>query len=45
MNKKRPRFALDTTGAYSGDTTFLIPVADLYLLGRDMLERCGLENS
>jgi len=39
---KRPRFALDTTGAYSGDTTFLIPVADLYLLG--LLNSASVEN-
>ena len=39
---KRPRFAFDTTGAYSGDTTFLIPVADLYLLG--LLNSSAVEN-
>jgi hypothetical protein len=30
---KIPRFAIDYTGAYSGDTTFLIPTDDLYMLG------------
>ena len=30
---RKPRFDIDRAGAYSGDTTFLIPVDDLYLLG------------
>lgn len=29
----KPRFALDTTGAYADMTAFIIPVNDLYLLG------------
>jgi len=28
-----PRFALDTTGLYFGNTAYIIPVSDLYLLG------------
>jgi len=39
---KRPRFALDYTGAYSGDTTFLIPADDPYLLG--LLNSSAVEN-
>jgi hypothetical protein len=30
---KESRFALDTDGLYPADTTFCIPLADLYLLG------------
>jgi hypothetical protein len=30
---KKPRFALDNTGAYTNDTSFIIPTNDLYLLG------------
>lgn len=30
---KEPRFAFDTTGSYANDTTFVIPIDDLYLLG------------
>ncbi len=29
----RPRFALDETGYYGGNTTYFIPLSDLYLLG------------
>lgn len=39
---KRPRFAFETTGAYSGDTTFLMPVEDYYLLG--LLNSSAVEN-
>lgn len=30
---KAPRFALDTTGVYAGNTVYLIAIDDLYLLG------------
>jgi len=30
---KTPRFALDETGYYSSNTTYFLPVRDLYLLG------------
>ena len=39
---KKPRFALDYAGAYSGDTSFLIPTDDVYLLG--LLNSSAVEN-
>jgi hypothetical protein len=30
---KRPEFAYDVTGAYSGNTSYIIPTGELYLLG------------
>lgn len=30
---KRPEFAYDTTGSFSGNTSYIIPTNDLYLLG------------
>ncbi len=39
---KKPRFAFDTIGVYTNDTTFVMPDGDLYLLG--LLNSSVIEN-